>query len=159
MAAIEEKANTMSTAAAAAKRTDSAAQYVAKFRSHYKTCVTLAKRFTADDPELKDSAAIGQLCRSSQEMLEQAKQAQALTEIYLALDETHRDAVRPIIVERFKDIAKLAHASWLRFCDSIEIARSAKPAIAVAQREFQPHADEFQQALRQFIALNERAVR
>src|SRR5437868_15362806 len=98
MAAIEEKANTMSTAAAAAKRTDSAAQFVAKFRSHYRTCVTLAKRFTLDNPELEDSAAIAQLCRASQEMLEQAKEAGALTDIYLALDETHRDAVRPIIV-------------------------------------------------------------
>jgi hypothetical protein len=156
MAAIEEKANNIS-AAAAAKRTDSAAQFIAKFRSHYKTCVTLAKRFTADDPELKDSAAIAQLCRASQEMLEQAKEARTLTEIYLALDESHRDAVRPIIVERFKDIAKLARASWLRFCDSIEIARNTKPAIAAAQRDFQPHADHFQQALREFIELNQRA--
>jgi len=154
MRAIEEPTKIHSAANAGQER-DSAAQYVAKFRSHYKVCVTLAKQFTADNPELKDSAAIAQLCRASQEMLEQAKEARALTEIYLALDDTHRDAVRPIIVARFKDIAKLARASWLRFCDSIEIAGNTKPEIAAAHRDFKPHADQFQRALREFIAMSE----
>jgi hypothetical protein len=140
--------------AAAAEGTDAAAAFVSKFGQHYRTCVTLAKRFTADDPELKDSAAISQLCRASQEMQEQAKEARTLTEIYLALDETHRDTVRPIITDRFKDIAKSARASWLRFCDSMEMARTTKPEIAVAQRDFQPHAEKFQEALRAFIAMS-----
>jgi hypothetical protein len=154
MSAVEEQANNISSATAAAKRTDSAAQFVAKFRSHHKTCISLAKRFTADNPELKDSAAIAQLCRASQEMLEQAKEARALTEIYLALDEAHRDAVRRIVVERFKDIAKLARASWLRFCDSMELAAASKPEIGAAQRDFQPHAKKFQEALAAFIAMS-----
>ena len=157
MSAVEEKASKIGSAAAAAKRTDSAAQFVAKFRSHYQTCVDLAKRFTAVDPALKDSAAIRQLCRASQEMLDQAKEARALTEIYLALDEAHRDAVRGIIVNRFRDIAKLARASWLRFSDSIEIARNSKPEIAIAQSDFQPHAEKFQQVLREFIKIAEAA--
>src|ERR1051325_2231732 len=80
-----------------------AAGFVTRFTNHHRKCVSLAKKFTADDPELKDSAAISQLCRASQEMLEQAKEARALTEIYLALDEQHRDAVRSIIITRFKD--------------------------------------------------------
>jgi hypothetical protein len=134
-----------------------AAGFVTRFTNHHRKCVSLGKKFTADDPELKDSAAISQLCRASQEMLEQAKEARALTEIYLALDEQHRDAVRPIIITRFKDIAKQAHGSWLRFCDSIEIARSAKPAISLAQREFEPHAEQFQQALQAFIAMSAKA--
>jgi hypothetical protein len=137
---------------------NSAAQFVAKFTAHYQTCVTLAKRFTADNPELKDSAALSQLCRASQEMLEQAKETRTLTEIYLALDEGHRDTVRPIITARFKDIAKLARASWQRFCDSIEIARVTKPQIADAQRDFQPHAAQFQDALQAFIAMSEQTI-
>ena len=157
MSAIKEKASNIGPAAAAAQGTDSAAQFVAKFRSHFQTCVTLAKRFTSDNPELRDSAAIAQLCRASQEMLQQAKETRALTEIYLALDEAHRDAVRPIIIERFKDIAKLVRAAWLRFCDSIAIARNSNPDIAAVQRDFQPHADEFQQALREFIEMSEAA--
>ena len=157
MGAVKEQKNQIRSTATAAKEKDSAAQFVAKFRSHYKTCVTLVERFTADDPKLKDFAAITQLCRASQNMLEQAKEARALTEIYLALDEPHRDAVRRIIVERFKDIAKLARASWLRFCDSIEIARHSNPEIAAAQSDFQPHADQFQQALREFIEMSESA--
>jgi hypothetical protein len=154
MGAVKEQTNQIPSAAAATKEKDSAAQFVAKFRKHFQSCVSLAKRFASDDPEVKDSAAISQLCRASQEMLEQAKEARVLTEIYLALDEPHRDAVRPMIIERFKDIAKLAHVSWLRFCDSIEMVRNTNPRIAAAQRDFEPHADEFQQALREFIAMS-----
>lgn len=142
---------------AAAEADDSAAQFVTKFTRHHQTCMSLAKRFTADNPELKDSAALSQLCRASQEMLEQAKEARTLTEIYLALDESHRDTVRAIIIERFKDITKLARASWQRFCDSIEIAKSTKPEIASAQRDFQPHAEQFQQALKAFITMSAKA--
>jgi hypothetical protein len=136
---------------------DSAGQFVAKFANHYRTCVALAKRFTLDHPELKHSAAIAQLCRAAQEMLEQAKEAQALTEIYLALDEPHRDVVRPIITARFKDISKLARASWRRFYDSIELVHPTHPEIQSAQGEFQPHADQFQEALRAFIAMSAKA--
>ncbi len=138
----------------AADADSSAAEFVAKFTRHHQTCVSLAKRFTTDDPDLKDSAALSQLCRASQEMLEQAKEARTLTEIYLALDESHRDAVRPIITERFKDIAKLATASWSRFCDSIDLVRATKREIAAAQREFQPHAEHFQEALRAFVEIS-----
>lgn len=143
--------------ATASRAEDSAADFVAKFTSHYRTCVSLAKRFTLDDPGIKQSAAISQLCRASHEMLEQAKEARALTEIYLALNEAHRDTVRPIITERFKDISKLARTSWRRFRDSIEMARTTKPEIESAQGEFQPHADEFQEALRAFIAMSAKA--
>jgi hypothetical protein len=90
-------------------------------------------------------------------MLEQAKEACAMTEIYLALDDTHRDAVRPIIIARFKEISKSAHASWRRFCDSIQFARPAKHEIEYAQDEFEPHACEFQETLRAFISLGDRA--
>ncbi len=88
------------------KREDSAALFVTKFTNHYRQCVSLAKRFAVDNPELKDSAAISHLCRASKEMLEQAKEARAMTEIYLALDDTHRDAVRPIIIACFNEISK-----------------------------------------------------
>jgi hypothetical protein len=88
-------------------------------------------------------------------MLEQAKEARTLTEIYLALDESHRDVVRPIITARFKDIAKLARASWLRFCESVDLARGTKPEIVSAHRDFEPHADQFQRALRAFIAMSD----
>jgi hypothetical protein len=154
MPPFEERNTRIGEAAVAAEGKDSAAAFVTKFANHYQTCVTLAKRFTDGNPELEDSAAISQLCRASQEMLDQAKEARALTEIYLALDETHRDSVRPIITQRFKDIAKLARASWRRFCDSVALIRSTKPDIAVAQREFQPHAEKFQEALHQFIAMS-----
>ena len=140
---------------AGAERHDSAAEFVTNFAAHHRNCVTLAKRFTENDPDLKDSAALSQLCRASWEMLEQAKEARALTEIYLALDEPHRDTVRPIITSRFKDIAKSARASWKRFCDSIDIARAIKPEIATAQRDFKPHAAQFQEALARFIAISE----
>ena len=50
------------------KGTDSAALFVTKFTNHYRRCVSLAKRFAVDNPELKDSAAISQLCRASHEM-------------------------------------------------------------------------------------------
>ena len=140
--------------AAAGQMEDSAGQFVAKFASHYENCVSLAKRFTVDNPDLEeDSAAISQLCRASQEMLGQAKEARALTEIYLALGEQHRDAVREIITARFKDISKLARASWLRFRDSIKLAQTTKREIEAAQQEFEPHADKFQQALRAFVAM------
>jgi hypothetical protein len=141
--------------AAAGQTEDSAGQFVAKFASHYKNCVSLAKRFTVDNPDLEeDSAAISHLCRASQEMLEQAKEARALTEIYLALDEQHRDAVRAIMTARFKDISKLARASLLRFRDSVKLAQTTKRAIEAAQQEFEPHANEFREALRAFIAMS-----
>ena len=152
--AAEETNTAVRPAGAAAETQDSAAAFVTKFTSHHRRCMSLAKRFTEDDPELQDSAALSQLCRASQEMLDQAKAARTLTEIYLALDDHHRDAVRPIITERFKDIAKLARASWLRFCDSIEVMQTTKPEIAAAQRDFQPHAEQFQNALKAFIAMN-----
>ena len=145
---------TIAPGTTASDRNDSAAAFVTKFANHHKQCVALAKRFTDSPSTLKDSAAISQLCRASQEMLEQAKEARTLTEIYLALDDQHRDAVRPIITNRFKDIARLAKASWLRFCDSIKLARDTNPEIATAQQEFQPHADQFQKALREFIAMS-----
>ena len=80
-----------------------------------------------------------------------------MTEIYLALDDKHRDAVRPIIIARFKDISKSAHASWLRFCDSIQFARTVKHEIEAAQNDFEPHAREFQETLCRFIVLSDKA--
>jgi hypothetical protein len=139
------------------KREDSAAQFVTKFVNHYRRCVALAKRFVVDNPELKDSAALSHLCRASHEMLEQAKEARAMTEIYLALDDKHRDEVRPIIIARFKDISKSAHNSWRRFCDSTRFAPSAKDEIESAQRDFEPHAREFHETLQAFIALGDKA--
>jgi hypothetical protein len=140
------------------KREDSAALFVTKFTNHHRQCVSLAKRFAVDNPQLKDSAAISHLCRASKEMLEQAKEARAMTEIYLALDEKHRDEVRPIIIGRFKDLSKSAHASWRRFCDSTRFAPSVKDEIESAQRDFEPHAREFHETLRAFIALGDRAT-
>jgi hypothetical protein len=151
----EEHMDPVTRTAAAGERVDAAAAFITKFSSHHRSCVSLAKRFTANNPELKDSAAISQLCRASQEMLEQAKEARALTEIYLALDETHRDLVRRIITERFKDLGKLARTSWVRFCDSIQLGQLKNPEIVSAQREFQPHAQKFQEALRTFIAMSD----
>jgi hypothetical protein len=140
------------------KAEDSAATFVAKFADHFRTCRSLAKQFTIDNPAFKqDYAAISQLCRASQEMLQQAKETRTLTEVYLALDGPQRDAVRPLITARFEEIAKVARASWLRFCDSIELAQTTKEEIEAAQRDFQPHADEFQQALRAFIAMSAKA--
>ena len=156
MASSERQKENNGLETGSAERRNSAAAFVTSFAGHHRNCVTLAKRFTESDPNLKNSAALSQLCRASQEMLEQAKEARALTEIYLALDEQHRDAVRPIITARFKDIAKLARASWQRFCDSIEIARATKPEIASAQRDFKPHAAQFQDALAAFIAMSEK---
>lgn len=152
MASAEERTN-ITSAAAASDNTDAASAFVTKFTKHHRQCVALAKRFSDDNSKLKDSAAISQLCRASQEMLEQAKEARALTEIYLALDDKHRDVVHDIITDRFKDIARLARASWLRFCDSVKLAEDSNPEIAITQREFQPHADQFQQALRELIAM------
>jgi hypothetical protein len=139
--------------AAAEKAKHSAGQFPAKFASHYERCQKLGKRFTTDDPKLKESAAISQLCRASQEMMQQAKQARMLTDIYLTLDDSHREMIRPIITAGFKDISKLASDSWRRFRDSVALARTANPDIQLAQREFQPHADEFQDALAAFIAM------
>jgi hypothetical protein len=151
----EEHNSPLTRACAAGERNDAAAvAFVTKFASHHRSCVSLAKRFTGDNPQLKDSAALSQLCRASQEMLEQAKETRALTEIYLALDEAHRDAVRPVITERFKDIAKLARTSWRRFCDSVQLGQMTNPEIVSAQREFQPHAEKFQEALGTFIAMS-----
>jgi len=152
MPTAEETSNVTTTTAATSN--DAAVAFVSKFGKHHQRCVALAKRFSDQDADFKNSAAISQLCRAAQEMLEQAKEARTLTEIYLALDEQHRDTVRPIITERFKDIAKLARASWLRFSDSVALGRNAKSEIAVAQREFQPHADQFQRALREFITMS-----
>jgi len=152
MATAQETTN--GTSSTAVTSNDSALAFVAKFGKHHQRCVALAKRFSDEDPDFKNSAAIAQLCRATQEMLEQAKEARTLTEIYLALDEQHRDSVRPIITERFKDIAKLARASWQRFSDSMELARNTRPEIAIAQREFQPHAEQFQRALREFITMS-----
>lgn len=149
-----EETMTIPPATTATNSNDSAAAFVTKFANHHQKCVALAKQFTNRPTHVKDSAAIAQLCRASQEMLDQAKAARALTEIYLALDDEHRDTVRPIITDRFKDIARSAKASWLRFCDSVQLARDTNPEIATAQREFQPHADQFQQALREFIAMS-----
>lgn len=137
------------------KREHSAAQFVAQFTNHSQRCKSLAKRFAVDNPELKDSAALSQLCRASQEMLEQAKEARAMTEIYLALDDKHRDAVRPIIIARFKDISNSAQASWRRFCDSTRFAPAARREIESAQRDFEPHASEFHETLRMFIAFGD----
>jgi hypothetical protein len=39
-------------------REDSAALFVTKFTNHSRQCVSLAKRFAVDNPQLKDSAAI-----------------------------------------------------------------------------------------------------
>ena len=153
MASVEEKTS-ITVTAPASDRSDSASAFVTKFKNHHQRCVALAKGFADENSDVKNSAAISQLCRASQEMLEQAKAAQALTEIYLALDDKHRDTVRPIITNRFKDIARLARSSWSRFCDSVALARDSNPEIAVAQREFQPHADQFQKALREFIAMS-----
>ena len=138
------------------KSTHSAAQFVTKFIAHHQRCKALAKRFAVDNPELRDSAALSQLCRASNEMLEQAKEARAMTEIYLALDENHRDAVRPIIIGRFKDILNSADASWRRFCDSLRFAPIPKRDIESAQQDFAPHAMTFHETLRMFIALGER---
>jgi len=154
MVAPEEETSTIGSAKAVTGEKNSAAQFVARFTSHFQTCVLLAKRLTGDNPDLRDSAAISQLCRASQEMLEQAKEARTLTEIYLALDEDHRDTVRPIITARFTDIAKLARASWSRFCDSLRMTLTPKPEIESAQRDFRTHAEKFQQALRAFIEMS-----
>jgi hypothetical protein len=112
-----------------------AAPFVSKFTDHHRRCVILGKRFAAFSLDLGDSAALSQLCRASQEMADQAKAARALTEIYLSLDEKHRDAVRAIIVGRFKDILASAEASWRRFCDSMHFIRPATREIqsAIAQ--------------------------
>jgi len=153
---VRDKNKTSVGPPATVEEHDSAALFVTRFTIHYRRCVSLAKRFAVDNPELKDSAAISQLCRASHEMLEQAKEARAMTEIYLALDDKHRDAVRSIIIARFKDISKSAHASWLRFCDSIQFARTAEHEIEAAQNNFEPHAREFQERLRRFIALSDK---
>ena len=47
-----------------------------------------------------------------------------MTQIYLALDDKHRDAVRPIMVARFKDVSKSAKIAWNRFCDSVQFLPS-----------------------------------
>jgi len=90
-------------------------------------------------------------------MADQAKAARALTEIYLSLDEKHRDAVRAIILGRFKDILASAEASWRRFCDSMQFIRPATPEIQAARRHFEPHADEFKRTLREFVTIADRA--
>jgi hypothetical protein len=137
---------------------DAAASFVSTFINHRRRCTSLAKRFAVDDPDFVDSAALEQLCRATQEMLDQAKAARALTEIYVSLDEKHRDAVRPIIIGRFKDILKSAEASWQRFCDSIRFIRPARSEIESARRDFEPHADDFQDTLRRFIELGDKTL-
>lgn len=91
-------------------------------------------------------------------MADQAKAARALTEIYLSLDEKHRDAVRAVIVGRFKDILASAEGSWRRFCDSMHFIRPATPEIQSARRDFEPHAEEFKQALHEFVAIANRTT-
>ena len=137
---------------------DAAASFVSIFVNHHRRCISLAKRFAIDDENVKDSAALEKLCRASQEMLDQAKAARALTEIYVSLDEKHRDAVRPIIIDRFKDILKSAEASWRRFCDSIRFIRPARSEIESARRDFEPQAYEFQDTLRRFIELGAKTI-
>lgn len=141
------------------KGKDSAAEFVTKFTNHHERCKALARRFAVGKPELQDSVALSQLCRASQEMLEQAKEARAMTQIYLALDDKHRDAVRPIMVARFRDVSKSAEISWNRFCDSVQFLPSDRFEIESAQRDFEPHAREFQEMLRAFISLGDQAVR
>ena len=91
-------------------------------------------------------------------MADQAKAARTLTEIYLSLDEKHRDAVRAIILGRFKDILASAEGSWRRFCDSMHFIRPATREIQSARRDFEPHADEFKHTLRKFVAIAERTT-
>lgn len=137
---------------------DPAAPFVTKFANHHRRCVLLGKRFATVSPNLGDSAALSQLCRASQEMADQAKAARALTQIYLSLDEKHRDAVQAIILGRFKDILASAEASWRRFCDSMHYIRPATPEIQSARRDFEPHADQFKHALRKFVRIADRAI-
>ena len=132
---------------------DAATSFVSEFAKHRRRCLSLAKRFATDDANLKDSAAVGQLCRATQEMLEQAKAAHALSEIYLRLDDRHRDAVQAIIIARFEDILHSAQASWRRFCDSMQFVHSDKREIESARRQFEPQANQFQDTLRKFVAL------
>ena len=141
------------------QKKDFAAEFVTKFTNHHERCKFLAKRFAVGTPNFKDSIALAQLCRASDEMLEQAKEARALTEIYLALDDKRRDAVCPIIIGRFKDILNSADTSWQRFCDSVRFLPAGRFEIESAQRDFEPHAREFQQSVREFIALGDEAAR
>ena len=92
-------------------------------------------------------------------MADQAKAARALTEIYLSLDEKHRDTVRPIILARFKDILASAEASWRRFCDSMHFIQPATLEIQSARRDFEAHADQFKQALRKFVTIADRTTK
>jgi hypothetical protein len=137
---------------------EAATSFVSEFARHHRRCLSLAKRFATDDPNLKDSAALGQLCRATQEMLEQAKAARALSEIYLRLDERHRDAVQAIIIARFEDILESAQASWRRFCDSMQFVHPDKREIESARRQFEPQADRFQDTLRKFVALADKTT-
>lgn len=132
---------------------DPAAPFFVKFTNHHRRCVMLAKQFATFNSDLADSAALSQLCRASQEMADQAKAARALTEIYLSLDDKHRDVVRGAIVGRFKDILASAEASWRRFCDSMHFIRPATREIELARHDFEPHADEFKNKLREFVMI------
>ena len=91
-------------------------------------------------------------------MADQAKAARALTEIYLSLDEKHRDNVRAIVFGRFKDILASAEASWRRFCDSMHFIRPATVEIQAARRDFEPHADAFRHTLRRFVMIADRTT-
>jgi len=150
---IEKSNPALERSATVQKGEDPARSFVTVFTKHYRRCASLAKRFAVSNPDAQDYGAISQLCRASGELLEQAKAARTLTEIYLALDEKHREAVRQIMIARFKEIANSAHASWLRFCDSIRFVRTEQHEIEAARREFEPHAEEFHEALLKFIAL------
>src|SRR5690242_15453205 len=112
---------------------DPAASFVTKFTHHHRRCVTLGKQFAIFSPALGDSVALSHLCRASQEMTDQAKAARTLTEIYLSLDEKHRDVVRAAIIGRFKDILASAEASWRRFCDSMRLIHPAMPELESAR--------------------------
>src|ERR1051325_4224575 len=135
-----------------------AISFVSSFRNHHRRCAVLAKRFVAIDPDLRDSAALSALCRASQEMADQAKAARGLTEIYLSLDEKHRDAVRAIIVGRFKDILTSTEDSWRRFCDSMHFVHPATREIQSAQSDFEAQAEEFKARLHKFVVIAERAT-
>lgn len=86
-------------------------------------------------------------------MADQAKAARALTEIYLSLDEKHRDAVRAIITGRFKDILTSAEGSWQRFCDSMHFIRPVTHQIQTARSDFEKHADQFKHTLQKFVTM------
>ena len=150
---IQKNNGDIERSVAAQERDDPTASFVTIFKSHHRQCASLAERFAADDSDAQSYGAISYLCRATQELLEQAKAARTLTEIYLTLDDKHREAVREIMIERFKELSNSARASWLRFCDSIQFVRTERPEVETARQEFEPHARMFAETLLKFIAL------